>query len=85
MRRTLLVLILSLIATTPSRAADPKADPAALQFFEQKIRPVLVKECYSCHSTEAPKLKGGLRLDSREMMLKGGRSPEGVRSKKGGF
>lgn len=47
-------------------------DAAALAFFEQKIRPVLVKECYSCHSSESKKLKGGLRLDSRAAVLKGG-------------
>jgi hypothetical protein len=39
-------------------------------FFESKIRPVLVTECYKCHG--ADKSKGGLRLDSRDAMLKGG-------------
>lgn len=45
--------------------------------FEQKIRPVLVKRCYSCHSADAltkKTLKGGLYLDSREGMRKGGDS-----------
>ena len=32
----------------------------------------MVKECYRCHSAQAEKLKGGLRLDSREAMLRGG-------------
>ena len=41
-------------------------DRAGVDFFEQKIRPVLVKECYACHSTDAKALKGGLRLDTRE-------------------
>ncbi len=67
--------------------ADEKATPRAVEpagisaeqiaFFEKKIRPVLVEQCYSCHSTEAAskkKLKGGLLLDSREGLLAGGDS-----------
>jgi Protein of unknown function (DUF1549)/Protein of unknown function (DUF1553)/Planctomycete cytochrome C len=42
------------------------------EFFENKIRPVLVNSCYKCHSTQAEKIKGGLLLDSREGVLKGG-------------
>jgi hypothetical protein len=45
-----------------------------VQFFEQKIRPILVKHCYECHSAQAKKLRGGLRLDSRADLLKGGTS-----------
>ena len=41
-------------------------------FFEQKVRPLLVEHCYACHSTSAKKVKGGLLLDSREAILKGG-------------
>src|SRR5437870_12897008 len=43
-------------------------------FFEKKIRPVLVERCYKCHSASAEKVKGGLLLDSSEGMLKGGES-----------
>lgn len=42
------------------------------EFFEKKIRPVLVEHCYRCHSSRAPKLKGGLSLESRANVLKGG-------------
>src|SRR5262245_35402153 len=42
------------------------------EFFEQRIRPLLVEQCYKCHSAEAEKIKGGLRLDSRDALLKGG-------------
>ena len=45
-----------------------------LEFFENNIRPVLVKECYTCHSATAKKLKAGLYLDSRAALLKGGES-----------
>ena len=43
-----------------------------LEFFEKKIRPILVNRCYECHGPE--KQKGGLRLDSREAIVKGGQS-----------
>lgn len=42
-----------------------------LEFFESKIRPVLVNSCFDCHTGDE---KGGLRLDSREALLKGGDS-----------
>ncbi|MBB5039479.1 PSD1 and planctomycete cytochrome C domain-containing protein [Prosthecobacter dejongeii] len=45
-----------------------------LHFFESKIRPVLVEQCYKCHSTESEKVKGGLRLDTREATIQGGES-----------
>lgn len=52
-----------------------EADDQGLQFFEQKIRPVLVQHCYSCHSVEArnaKKLQGGLYLDTAAGVLAGG-------------
>jgi hypothetical protein len=59
-------------------AADPKATEAAgIEFFETKIRPVLVEHCYRCHSADAQKnkkLKAGLRVDTREGLLRGGDS-----------
>ncbi len=54
------------------------ADPAGVAFFEQKVRPVLVEHCYSCHSVEAKKLKGNLYLDSKAGWEKGGDSGEAV-------
>ncbi|GIW79103.1 MAG: hypothetical protein KatS3mg105_0910 [Gemmatales bacterium] len=52
----------------------PAAQPAGIEFFESKIRPVLVQHCYSCHSKDAKRLRGGLRLDTREGVLRGGDS-----------
>jgi cytochrome c553 len=52
----------------------PTISPAGLEFFEKKIRPVLVAQCYQCHSASAKKPAGGLLLDSREALLKGGAS-----------
>ena len=54
------------------------ADPAGIAFFEQKIRPVLVEHCYSCHSAEAKKLKGNLYLDSKTGWEKGGDSGDPI-------
>src|SRR5690606_37866712 len=50
------------------------ASDAGVEFFEKKIRPVLVQHCYECHSSDAKKLGGGLLLDSRQGVLKGGDS-----------
>ena len=54
---------------------EVKDSQDSLAFFESKIRPVLVEQCYSCHSQEAAtqgKLKGGLYLDSKEGLQRGG-------------
>ncbi len=59
-----------LFAAALAPAADAQTAPAASpDFFETRIRPVLAGNCYSCHTNSA---LGGLRLDSREAMLKGG-------------
>ncbi len=50
------------------------ANPKGVEFFESKIRPVLAKHCYQCHSAQAKKLKADLLLDSKAGMLKGGDS-----------
>lgn len=46
--------------------------PEKLEFFESKVRPILVQRCYECHSGQES--NGGLRLDYREGLLKGGDS-----------
>jgi Planctomycete cytochrome C len=49
-------------------------DIAGIEFFEKKIRPVFAEHCFACHSAKSKSVKGGLRLDSREFILKGGDS-----------
>jgi hypothetical protein len=69
-----LVLGASLLGTA---GAAPPPDPKGVKFFEEKIRPVLVQSCYPCHSRnaqKAKKLRGGLFLDSRDGLRKGGDS-----------
>src|SRR5207253_2768486 len=72
----LLGLILGHPAVPRAAAADPKPEPAQLEFFEKKVRPVLAEHCQSCHGPD--KQKGGLRLDSRADVLKGGDSGPAV-------
>ncbi len=43
-----------------------------IEFFEKKIRPLFTEHCYKCHSATSEKIKGGLRLDTRDGVLKGG-------------
>ena len=50
------------------------------EFFEQKIRPVLVTHCYECHSADAKKLGGKLLLDSRDGVQLGGDSGPAIES-----
>ena len=45
-----------------------------MEFFENKIRPVLVQHCYKCHSTQSKNLKAELYLDNRKRALQGGES-----------
>ncbi|NQV24415.1 MAG: DUF1553 domain-containing protein [Rhodopirellula sp.] len=57
---------------------EKPVDAASIEFFEKKIRPVLLQHCYECHSAEAKSVKGGLLLDSREAAQKGGDSGAAV-------
>lgn len=51
-------------AETPSPSSQEQAD-----FFERRVRPLLAEKCWTCHGSQ--KQQGGLRLDSREALLKG--------------
>ncbi len=61
-----------LIACVPATALAQMPTAEQLTFFEAKVRPILSARCYTCHSQSAKKLKGGLKLDGRESILKGG-------------
>ena len=68
-------IIAVLLSTVSSSSFAQQATNEGLAFFEQKIRPVLVQHCYSCHSVgarDAKKLQGGLFLDTAEGTLTGG-------------
>jgi len=63
--RALLVLSSLLTGVAVLRAEDTPA-----RHFLDRVKPLLDRSCVSCHGSE--KVKGGLRLDSREALLKGG-------------
>jgi len=59
------------LSGAPALALPPATQPAEkltkeqTDFFESKVRPILVAHCYKCHSVEEKKSKGGLVLDTR--------------------
>jgi hypothetical protein len=62
-----------LLFSAPSNAQEQKTTAAQLEFFEKRVRPVLVERCYECHSQQAKKIGGKLLLDTRDGVLAGGR------------
>src|SRR3954452_7086848 len=70
-----------MLALMVSLSGLPAADltPAQAQFFETKIRPIFADTCYKCHGQSAEKVKGGLLLDSKEGLLKGGENGPAIR------
>ncbi len=73
--------IAMLLALGTGSAAAADIDPDDLTFFETKIRPVLIKHCYECHSAaaqEADNLQSELLLDTRQGIRKGGESGPAV-------
>jgi len=66
---TVALLALPAVAQTPQEGLD---------FFESRVRPVLVKNCYPCHSREAKTAQGGFVLDSRDGIRRGGQSGAGI-------
>lgn len=77
--RSLLVTLLTFAVCSAAVCSVAIADDvSSVEFFEKRIRPVLVKHCYECHSAATPDLKGGLRLDSRDFIRKGGESGPAV-------
>ena len=74
----ILVVVVASLAPIAGRGsaalASAEDDGAGLEFFEAKIRPVLVDRCYKCHSAGSKSLKGGLRLDAADAFKAGGDS-----------
>ena len=70
MTRTAMIVFVCMVCTSPPIIAQD----TRFEFFEKKIRPVLIDQCYSCHSRQAGKERGGLLLDSRDALRRGGDS-----------
>src|SRR5438067_1570396 len=79
--RLLASLSVAWLAAAPALvSAQPVArddDATRVEFFEKKVRPVLVHNCYNCHSANTNS-KGGLRVDDRNGLLLGGGSGPAV-------
>ena len=71
-------LPLAVLFILAASSAATAQDKAGIAFFEKEIRPVLVKECYSCHSANSKEVKGGLLLDTREGIRQGGETGKAV-------
>ncbi|MFC1758849.1 c-type cytochrome domain-containing protein [Planctomycetota bacterium] len=67
MSRIFFRLATVLLFTSTVFGIDAPVSESEREFFENRIRPVLVAECYECHSGDTEELKGGLRLDTREL------------------
>jgi mono/diheme cytochrome c family protein len=69
-----LSLLLSAATAVSGLSVEGAGGASGVEFFEKRIRPLLVDSCFKCHSESADKVKGGLLLDSRAAALKGGDS-----------
>lgn len=77
--RVLFLLLFAFIAFLPSRTSLRAADNSeGAAFFEKRIRPILIRHCYECHSEAAGEQQGGLLLDRRTGWLKGGNTQKAV-------
>lgn len=65
--------VFAICSLSPVMGKPPEspADPAKVEFFEKKIRPLLIENCINCHSAENGG-KGGLRVDDRNGLIEGG-------------
>lgn len=76
-----LALTILLAGTRPLEAQSTSTRPgeeAALSHFEKKVRPILVAHCHECHSADAVEIRGGLALDTRDGIRRGGDSGPAV-------
>lgn len=77
--RVILAIIFSLVLLSDLRAESATATTAAgADFFERRVRPILVRHCYECHSEDAQTREGGLLLDRESGWLQGGDSGKAV-------
>jgi hypothetical protein len=69
---------LDLLLSPTGAVAGAEPSREQMEFFEKKVRPVLVEHCYECHSAQAAKVRGGLLLDTRAGLRQGGVSGPAV-------
>jgi len=69
-------LLIAQARAEPGKGLGPDADPDAIVFFEQQVRPLLEKRCLKCHGGE--KIEGKLSFATRDLMLMGGTSGKAI-------
>jgi mono/diheme cytochrome c family protein len=72
--RAVMVLVVLALASKAVAVSVSGPNTDGSDLFETKIRPLLADHCYQCHSATATPLKGELRLDQPDLLLKGGKS-----------
>ncbi|MBS0206385.1 MAG: DUF1553 domain-containing protein [Planctomycetes bacterium] len=80
LRRTAAWAFPALLLMVSKSVSSAEPDLAGIEFFEAKIRPVLVAQCQECHSSTSKSLKGGLQLDHRDGWKRGGDSGPAIES-----
>lgn len=70
--------VIALLACTAVFGQEAGTSSEHRDFFEKEIRPLLIRNCYQCHSSRAATVFGEFRLDSRQALLEGGRSGPAV-------
>jgi len=71
---TLMLGFLTSLAANGVGSESGELPKSRLDFFETKIRPVLIERCHQCHATNAKKIEADFLLDTREGIRKGGKS-----------
>ena len=72
LRIVISLVFISLAVAAPAQGQSSAKDEATrIEFFEKKVRPVLVENCYNCHSANT-NARGGLRVDDRNGLIQGG-------------
>jgi cytochrome c553 len=66
------IVLAGFVSAVSAATAADTISTDELEFFEKKVRPILAESCYKCHSVEEGKSRGGLTLDTREGVMKGG-------------
>lgn len=71
------IVALAAVAASQAQNSEARRNRALnaagdIEFFEKEVRPLLAKHCFMCHSGKADEIRGGLRLDSRAAVLRGG-------------
>ncbi|MDF1658391.1 MAG: PSD1 and planctomycete cytochrome C domain-containing protein [Verrucomicrobiales bacterium] len=72
------ILLSSVVSLPRSLEAQPDGEMSGTEFFERRVRPLLVKHCYECHSEAEGSQKGGLLLDRESGWLDGGDTGKAV-------